>query len=80
MSLNMKKLIILASAVAGIFMASSCGKMLEVTPPNNIYDEQIEALADVVAMFRATQYSDFFEVADMLDTAVEALTDYQNSY
>lgn len=40
----MKKLIILASAVAGIFMASSCGKMLEVTPPNNIYDEQIEAL------------------------------------
>lgn len=42
----MKKLIILASAVAGIFMASSCGKMLDVTPPNKITDEQVMNLLE----------------------------------
>lgn len=41
----MKKLIILASAaVLGLTVASSCGKMLDVTPPNLITDEQIQDL------------------------------------
>lgn len=40
----MKKLIILASAVLGLITVSSCGDQLNVTPPNNIYDEQIQEL------------------------------------
>ena len=40
---NMKKyILILCSLVA--LLATSCGKMLEVTPPNNITDEQIQDL------------------------------------
>lgn len=41
----MKKAIILTiSAILGVFAASSCGKMLDVAPPNNITDEQISNL------------------------------------
>ena len=41
----MKKVIILTlSALVGVFAASSCGKMLDVAPPNNITDEQISDL------------------------------------
>lgn len=38
----MKKVIVILASVAAIFSASSCGKLLEVTPPNAIYDEQIQ--------------------------------------
>lgn len=41
----MKKVIILTlSAVLGMSLLSSCGKMLDITPPNNITDEQISDL------------------------------------
>ena len=38
----MKKVIVILASVAAIISASSCGKLLEVTPPNAIYDEQIQ--------------------------------------
>lgn len=38
----MKKVIVILASAAALFSASSCGKMLEVTPPNAIYDEQIQ--------------------------------------
>ena len=44
MEMNMKKSILAIGALIGSLLISSCGKNLEVTPPNNIYDEQIEAL------------------------------------
>ncbi len=45
MNMIMKKAIILTlSAILGVFAASSCGKMLDVAPPNNITDEQISDL------------------------------------
>lgn len=39
----MKKSIIVLGAFIGL-LATSCGKMLEVTPPNAIYDEQIQEI------------------------------------
>lgn len=38
----MKKVIVILATAAAIFTASSCAKQLEVTPPNAIYDEQIQ--------------------------------------
>ncbi len=38
----MKKVIVILATAAAIFTASSCAKLLEVTPPNAIYDEQIQ--------------------------------------
>jgi len=40
----MKKSILAIGALIGSLLISSCGKNLVVTPPNSIYDEQIEAL------------------------------------
>ena len=40
----MKKYILIASSVVALAMASSCGKMLEVAPPNAITEEQIQDL------------------------------------
>lgn len=45
MEMNMKKNILIAFAVVGVLFASaSCAKLLEVTPPNNITDEQVQDL------------------------------------
>lgn len=38
----MKKILVILASAAALFSASSCGKQLEVTPPNAIYDEQIQ--------------------------------------
>ena len=42
----MKKSILILTSVLGMFVASSCAKQLEVTPPNKIYDEQIQDLME----------------------------------
>ena len=43
MTAIMKKYILILSSLAILF-TTSCGKMLDVTPPNNITDEQIQDL------------------------------------
>ena len=42
---NMKKYILILGSLAALF-ATSCGKMLEVTPPNAITDEQVNWLME----------------------------------
>lgn len=45
-----------------------------------VSDEHILALKVAVDNIRATQYSDCYQIADKLDTAVTALIEYQKSY
>lgn len=40
----MKKILLIASSVLGMFAAASCAKNLEVTPPNAFTDEQIQEI------------------------------------
>lgn len=67
MCMNMKKLIILASAVAGLFMASSCGKMLEVTPPNSLKngteDQKEQILGQIAAGL--SQYLNYWNIPNV---------------
>ena len=43
-------------------------------------DEQIDALYDAAWTLRLTQYSEFYSVAEKLETAAAALRSYQASY
>ena len=43
-------------------------------------DEQIEKLYDAAWELRLTQYSEFYSVAEKLETAAAALKSYQPSY
>ncbi len=46
MNMKMKKIFVILASVAGLFSVSSCASKLDVTPQNNIYDEQIQDILE----------------------------------